>query len=97
MKMSLQDLFDLPFSEIRHNFNVTQQYTWAISTLQARLDHIWTLDDRHSLENIDLRNYISDAIKHFQGNLDELYHMQNSSLREDKVEPQMLDLLNTIA
>lgn len=100
MKMSLQQMFDVDHQTLFTEFAsrpVHTAYTWAIDRLIQRLNLIWTLDNCHSIENVDLRNYISDAIKHFQGNLDELYHMQNSSLREDKVEPQMLDLLNTIA
>lgn len=100
MKMSLQQMFDVDHQTLFTEFAsrpVHTAYTWAINRLIQRLNLIWTLDDRHSIDNVELRNYIADAINHYQGNLDEFYRMHNSSVRKDKVEPQMLDLINTIA
>jgi hypothetical protein len=100
MKMSLQDLFDVDHATMFINFAsqpTHTAYTWAVRTITNRLAHVWTLDDRYSLEKIELRNYLSDAIKHYQGNLDEFYHQINPAVREEHVEPQLIDLLNTVA
>ena len=100
MKMSLCDMFDVDHPTLFIEFAskpVHTAYTWAVYTLTDRVNSIWSMEDRHSLDNVELRKYLSDAIDHYQGNLDEFYHMQNSSLREDKLEPQLLDLINTIA
>lgn len=100
MKQSLCEMFDVDHMTMFTNFAskpVHTAYTWAISRLKERLDLVWTMDDRHSLENIELRNYLADAIKHYQGDLDEFYRKENSAIREAKVEPRLVDLINTVA
>jgi len=86
MKMSLQQLFDLPFEEVRTNFNVTQPFEWAVKRLQDRLAILMSKEDWASLDNADERMYLVKSIKHFQSNLDELYHKVNTGIREIKPE-----------
>lgn len=100
MKQSLQEMFDVDHMTMFTHFAskpVHTAYRWAVERLTERLDLIWSMDNRHSPESVELRNYIADAIKHYQGNLDEFHRKQNSAIRKEKVEPQLIDIINTVA
>lgn len=100
MKLSLQQMFDVDHPTLFTEFAskpVHTAYSWAVNRLRERLDDIWLSEDRYSLEAIELRNYLVNAIKHYQGNLDEFYSKQNSAVREYRPEPDIKDLIDTVA
>ena len=79
MKKSLSELFNLPIEEVRHNFNITQQFTWAVNRLKEVREELLARPDWFN-NHADLK-YIDDAIIHFQSNLDEWYSGINSGVR----------------
>lgn len=79
MKKSLSELFNLPIEEVRKNFNITQQYTWAVNRLKEIREEVLARPDWFN-HHADLK-YIDDAIIHFQSNLDEWYSGINSGIR----------------
>lgn len=79
MKKSLSELFNLPIEEVRENFQITKAYTWAINNLQHQREAILLSPNWISMQ--EELAYINEAIKHYQGNLDEWYGKGNSAIR----------------
>ena len=79
MKKSLSELFNLPIEEVRNNFNITQQFTWAVNRLKEQREALMLSDNWIGRQ--DELKYIDKAISHYQGNLDEWYSGMNSGVR----------------
>jgi hypothetical protein len=100
MKMSLQDLLEIDHQTLFTKFASVPThtaYTYACSRLKVLIDKSFICPAPYQGEIAALRLYRHKALKHYQGNLDEFYHMRNSSIREIPPEPQIIDLVNTIA
>ena len=100
MKKSLQELFQVDHPTLFLEFGSKPTHTayrWALTRIQQLIDESLNSEDPFSLEESDKRRYLCNAQRHYQGNYDELVKMQNTALREEKVEPQLVDLISTIA
>lgn len=100
MRMSLQELFDIDHPTLFQEFAsqpLHTAYTWACKRLKELINESLYCATPYEGEIASLRNYRHKALKHYQGNLDEIYHKHNTALPEPKLEPQLDDLINTIA
>lgn len=79
MKKTLSELFGLPIEEVREHFNITSQYTWAISRLEDRAKEI--LKSKDWFNRGDELSYIEKSIEHYRGNLTEWYSGSNTAVR----------------
>lgn len=100
MKMSLQDMFAVEHSVLFTEFAskpVHTAYEWACRRLTELISSSLEQPNAYDSEISSLRNYRKNAYDLYKGNLTEFYKKENPSVRQTKVEPLLVDLINTVA
>lgn len=100
MKMSLQDMFAVEHSVLFTEFAskpVHTAYEWACRRLTELISSSLEQPNAYDSEVSSLRNYRKNAYDLYKGNLVEFYKKENPSVRQTKVEPLLIDLINTVA
>lgn len=100
MKMSLQDMFDVDHQTLFTEFAsrpVHTAYEWACRRLSMLIELSLEQPNAYESDISSLRNYRKNAYDLYKGNLTEFYKKKNPSVRQVKVEPQLKDLIDTVA
>ena len=100
MKMSLQDMFAVEHPVLFTEFAskpVHTAYEWACRRLTELISSSLDQPNAYDSEVSSLRNYRKNAYDLYKGNLTEFYKKENPSVRQAKVEPLLVDLINTVA
>lgn len=100
MKMSLQDMFAVEHPVLFTEFAskpVHTAYEWACRRLHDLIADSLEQPNAYDSEISFLRNYRQNAYDLYKGNLTEFYKKENPSVRKAKVEPLLVDLIDTIA